>query len=87
MFPNSDHLEASSSKSGTGLRITSPIRRDLVPPERSVRFRSDSMFGASVPEAPIDEDCDGGPWKEDVDIATWHTRHRSMYPKAETTPV
>ena len=56
VLPNPDNCPAGNSETRVGITVPLDVRLDLVSPELAVRFRPCRVLGASVPEAPIDED-------------------------------
>src|SRR5690606_16902185 len=67
--------------------IPESIHLDFLPPELRVLLRPGGMFGAPVPEAPIDEDGDLQPWKCHVCYTARFLQNLIVDSVAQTRPI
>lgn len=78
MLPCSNDGPSTVAQSCVIASIASYVAFDLFPPPLCVGFRWDGMFGASVPEAAVDEDCNACTRQHDI----WGSRQiTNIYPK------
>lgn len=66
MFPDPDHLPPDSSQTCVCIMVTVTIRLDFLSPELDVALWPGTVFRTTMPEAPIDEDSNTRPCKDEV---------------------
>lgn len=69
MFPEPEDRPSVVSEPAAGVLVSAPVGSDLLAPVVSVGLRHDEVFGAPVPEAPIDEYDDALLRECDIDAA------------------
>jgi hypothetical protein len=66
VLPDPNRLPTGVSQALIGVGIASPITRHFVGPILAIPDSRGVMFGAAMPEAPVEEDCDFRPTEDQV---------------------
>lgn len=82
MFPEAQDCPAGSREYIIGVGIPHLVAFDLLSPIIGVGFRRYEVFGAAVPKAAIDEDCDLRLREDDVGMTT----DRAIGPNIRSVP-
>jgi hypothetical protein len=69
MFPGSDDDPTSGSQPRVGIGIAPSVGEDLLSPEAPIRLWPGPVIWATMPEAPVNENCDLGAPKDDIGSA------------------
>ena len=87
MLPHSNHRPTGRYKACFRVGVSATVTPDLPPPPLSVCDRPRHVFGASMPEAPVDEDHDAPPRKDDVRPPAQSRERIGMNAKAKSLGV
>jgi hypothetical protein len=81
--PDPDNLPPSLGQTHVRIGVAPTIRLDLASPPVGVGLRPGGMFGAAVPEAPIDEDRNACLCENHVGFAAETTERSQVNPESQ----
>lgn len=84
--PDSQHGPSHLAQTLVGVRIASPIRFDLLPPELRVPFGPSGMYRTAMPKTPIDENGDLEAGEGNVGDAPWLRQHHLIDAATQPQP-
>jgi hypothetical protein len=84
VFPSAHHVPPGFGELRIGVRVSALVCLDLVAPPLRVLLWPRAVFGAAVPEAPVNEDRDAKLWKGDVGCSP---KARDPIVNSESKPV
>jgi hypothetical protein len=87
VLPNPDHGPPGNAETLIGISVSLLICANLLAPELGVVFGPGGVFGASVPEATVDEHRDAGSSEDDVGSASFAGQHRLVDSVSKSTSV